>query len=251
MLTAKNLVHTFCEKNTTVLSNIQKMNDLVYVDDVVLTLENVKIINNFVTAPFHYNIMIIKAENSYLKYNSYNEISNNTAHGTILCLAIYMCENSILNFSSNTLDNDVEIYTLQNDDEISTCAIQYISERGNLDKEFQMGQALNYSIIHNNNNKLCAISDTDSLYHCEWDSTSAFWTSSPLYVNQRFIHHNISVTKLEKRICVCKKNTLDCYVEELGSFYPGVTISFNFIVFSASTKTALLQQNDESYFACI
>ena len=48
----------------------------------------------------------------------------------------------------------------KNDDEIDTCAIQYISERGNLDGEFQMGQKLNYSIIHNNNNNMRTISDT-------------------------------------------------------------------------------------------
>ena len=89
------------------------------------------------------------------------------------------------------------------------------------------------------------------MYHCEWDSTSAFWTSSPLYVNQRFIHQNFSMIKLEKNICLCKKNkTMDCYVEELGSFYPGVTVSFNFIVFSVKTEFSLLEQIDDSYFAC-
>ena len=186
-------------KNTTVLSNILMRYHMIYIYHVILTLENVKIINNSITGyPNNYNI--IKAENSYLKYKSYNEISKNTARGTIKGSSIHMCENSILNFSSNTLDDNVEIFflqetfSLQNDGEIGTCAIQYISERGNLDKEFQMGQNLNYSIIHNNNNNECEISNTD-LYHCEWDSTSAFWTSSPLYVNQRFIQQNISVIK--------------------------------------------------------
>ena len=236
-------------KNTTALSNIQNMDDMIYINHIVLTLENVKIINNSLTGSIIYfkDYTIIKAHNSYLKYKSYNEISKNTARVTIECLSIHMYENSILNLSSNTLDDNVEISSVQNDDETSTCSIQYISERGNLDKEFQLGQKLNYSIIHNNNNKLCTISNID-LYHCKWDSISAFWTSSPLYVNQHFIHQNISV---EKNICLCKKNKIqDCYVEELGSFFPGVTVSFNFIVFSASTEISLLRQNDDSYFAC-
>ena len=239
-------------KNTTVLSNIQEKEDIIYIYHVMLTLENVKIINNSFAgstfSPDNYNI--IYAEMSYLKYKSYNEISKNTAYFTIKGLGIHMCENSILNFSSNTLDYNVEISSLQNTDEIDTCAIQYISERGNLDKEFQMDQKLNYSIILNCNNNKCVISDTD-LYHCDWDSTSAFWTSSPLYVNQRFIQQNISVRRQTKYICLCNDNkTHDCYIEELGSFYPGVTVLFNFTVFSTSTETALLLQNDDSYFAC-
>ena len=243
-------------KNTAVLSNEDFFGDMIDIYHVILTLENVKIINNSLTGSRYasfsksFTCIIIKAENSYLKYKGYNEFSMNTAHCIIMSSEIHMCENSILNFSSNTLSFNVEIFSLQNDDEIDTCAIQYISEQGNLDKEFQMGKALNYSIIHNNNNELCEISYTD-LYHCEWDSTSAFWTSSPLHVNQHFIHQNISMIK--QNICLCKKNkTRDCYVEELGSFYPGVTVSFNFIVYwdSADSETLLLQQNDDSYFAC-
>ena len=239
-------------KNTTVSSNFQRKDDMMFVYNVVLTLENVKIINNSLTGStgIQYTCIIIYAENSYLKYKSYNEISRNTARVTIVSLSIHMCENSILNFSSNALGDNVEISSFQNDDEIETCAIQYISERGNLDKEFQMDQILNYSIIHNNNNNKRVISNTD-LYHCEWDSTSAFLTSSPLYVNQRFIQQNISIKKIRKDICLCKENkTLDCYVEELGSFYPGVTVSFNFIVLLVSEETLLIQQNDESYFTC-
>ena len=137
-------------ENTTVSSNIHDNDDMIYIYDVVLTSENVKIINNSFLGNIFFvkNYIIINAINSYLKYKSYNEFSKNTARVTIMGSAIHMCENSILNFSSNTLHYNVEIYTLPNEDKIDTCAIQYISERGNLDKEFQMGQALNYSIIN-------------------------------------------------------------------------------------------------------
>ena len=61
----------------------------------------------------------------------------------------------------------------------------------------------------------------------------------------------IKTTVGKNIICLCMKNkSLDCYVEELGSFYPGVTASFNFVVFPVSAETLLLQQIDDSYFAC-
>ena len=233
-------------KNITILSNIQSKDDIIYVYHAALTLEDVKIINNSFTGPTYlfknYNIII--AEVSYLKYKSYNEISKNTARYSIVGVPIHISENSILNLSLNTLDSYVEISSFQNTDEIQTCAVQYISERGNLDKAFQTGQKLNYTIIHNTNNSKCVISD---LYHCNWDSTSAFWTSSPLHVNQHFIPQNNFVT-VRKTICLC--STTDCYIEELGLFYPGVTVLFNFILFSNSIDFALLQQNDDSHFTC-
>ena len=236
-------------KNITISSNIQSKDDIIYVYHVTLTFEDVKIMNNSFIGPTYipknYNIII--AEVSYLKYNSYNEISKNTARYSIVGVPIHISENSILNLSLNILDYYVEIFSFQNTDEIQTCAVQYISERGNLDKAFQSGQKLNFTIIHNNNNSKCVISD---LYHCNWDLTSAFWTSSPLHVNQHFIPQKKFV-KAPKTICLCKENsTADCYIEELGLFYPGVTVLFNFIIFSNSIDFALLQQNDDSHFTC-
>ena len=232
-------------KNITIMSNTQCRDDIIYIYHVMLTVENVKIINNTI------NYNIIHAELSYVKFTKYNEISNNSASSTIRALAIHICENSTLNFSSNTLRNVEEISCFfETGEEMDTCAIQYISERGNLDKEFQMGQKLNYSIIHDNINDKHILSSI-GLNHCEWDLTSAFLTSSPLHVNQHFIQQKISQMKRSKEICLCSEtNPPNCYIEELGSFYPGVTVTFNLIVFSTSSDTVLFQQNDDSTFTC-
>ena len=253
----KDCASTFI-KNTTILSNSQHKEDLIYLYYIILTVENVRITNNTITdshatgyASFH---SIINAELSFLKYKKYNEISQNSADFAIITLAIHMCENSILNISFNTLNYSSEIYSTQSTglDEMQICAIQYISEQGNLDREFQMGQKLNYSIIFNKNSNSyskygISISNFD-INHCEWDSTSAFLTSSPLYVNQQFIQQNFPKSKIKNAICMCSENeSPDCYIDELGTFYPGVTVEFNF---STSSDTALLRQNDDSLFAC-
>jgi len=225
------------------LFNTQRNEDIIYIYHVTLTLENVKIINNtvFGSSPSYANNNIILAELSYIRYKNYNQVSKNSADFTIKTWTIHICENSILIFSSNSLTYGAEIYSLQNS-ELDICVVQYISDRGNLVREFQMGRKLNYSIIHNNKNKLHTISNID-LNHCEWESTSAFLTSSPLHVNQRIIQCNISLSKNQRRRCICLchgENPPDCYIEELGPFFPGETVSFNLTLFSMSTDTALL-----------
>ena len=134
-------------KNTTISYNIQKRNHLIYVNYVTLTFEISIIINNTILDDTHQCSNIIEAPNSYITYNKYNEISNNSANFVIKALAIHVNENSILNISFNFLQFDCIIYSLEFEYvELQVCAIQYISERGNLDSEFQSGQTLNYSV---------------------------------------------------------------------------------------------------------
>ena len=235
-------------KNTTISSNIQKHNHLIYVFYVTLTFENSKIINNTILGTFHNHNDIIEAPNSYIKYNEYNEISNNFVNYVIAALAIHINENSILNISFNFLQFHWIMYSLQYAD-LEVCSIQYISERGNLDSEFQSGQTLNYSVIIYMNN-MSEISNSN-LKHCEWDSTSAFLTSRPLHVNQYFIQQNTSIRKQHKKdICLCNENdriAIDCYSEEMGPFYPGETISMDFALISSYTKTVLLKKRHHLY----
>ena len=242
-------------KNTTISSNIQKRDDLIYAYHVTLTFENSKIINNTILGEtFQYYYNIIQAGDSYIKCNKYNEISNNSANYVITTLAIHINENSILNISFNVLQFHCIIYSLQNA-ELEVCAIQYISERGNLDSEFQSGQTLNYSVIVYMNN-VSEISNSN-LKHCEWDSTSAFLTSSPLHVNQYFIQQNTSIRRQHKKdICLCNESdhiAIDCYSEEMGPFYPGETVSMDFALNSSYTKftnTVILEKSHDLYISC-
>ena len=162
-----------------------------------------------------------------MKFVKYNEISNNFADSTIRAPTIHICENSTLNLSANTLSHNVEIlHRLKNSKEIETCAIRYISERGNLDKEFQMGQKLNYSIIHNNVNDMYVlfISSID-LNHCEWDSTSAFLTSSPHNVNQRFNLYSRKFLKVHvKNKYACAMKLTSCQIATLKNWAPIIQV---------------------------
>ena len=68
-------------KNTIISSNIQKHDHLISVYYVTLTFENSKIINNTIHGEnFHFYYNIIHVQDSYIKYNKYNEISNNSAN---------------------------------------------------------------------------------------------------------------------------------------------------------------------------
>ena len=238
-------------KNTTISSNIQKHDHLIYAHRVTLTFESSIILNNTVLgATFYYYNNIIQARDSYIKYNKYNEISNNSANYVIDTKAIHINENSILNISFNFL----RFYCIIKQAELKICAIQYISERSNLDNEFQSGQKLNYSVIVHMNN----MSDvsTSNLKHCEWDSTSAFSTSSPLHINRYFIQQDTSVRKQHKKdICLCSESdriTIDCYSEEIGPFYPGETVSIDFVLTSSYTNTVLLEKQayEDSFISC-
>ena len=99
-------------------------------------------------------------------------------------------------------------------------------------------------------NNMSEISNRN-LKHCEWDSTSAFSTSSPLHVNQYFIQQNTSIRKQYKKdICLCNESdciAIDCYGEEMGPFYPGETISIEFALISSDTNTVQLERRDDLY----
>ena len=232
-------------KNTTISSNFQKHNYLINANHVTLTFESSIIINNTILDA----ICIIKARDSYITYSKYNEISNNSADYVIGALTIHINENSILNISFNVIFH--VIFSIQHA-ELEVCAIQYISKRGNLDREFQSGQKLNYSVIVYMNNK-SEISD-GNLKHCEWDTTSAFLTSSPLHINQYFIQQNTSARKQHnKDICLCNENdhmAIDCYSEEMGPFYPGETISMDFALTSSYTHTTLVEKHHALDISC-
>ena len=239
-------------KNTTISCNIQKCNPLINVNYVTLTFEISIIINNTILGEtFHYN-NIIHAQGSYITYNKYNEISNNSANYVIAALAIHVNENSILNISFNIIQFHYIIYSIQYYAELEVCAIQYINERGNLDSEFQSGQTLNYSVIVYMNN-MSEFSNSN-LKHCKWDSTSAFLTSSPLHVNQYFIQQNTSIRRqLKKDICLCNESdhiAIDCYSEEMCPFYPGVIISMDFALTSSYSNTAQLEKHHSLYILC-
>ena len=110
------------------------------------------------------------------------------------------------------------------------CTIQFYSERGNLDDEFNSRRSLNYSIIFERNLMLIPfVVHGDTSYHCSWLSDSAFHKAHPSEVYQKFVSfsHDLYMWKIrnEKRFCVCNNDTqYNCYEDQLGPIYPGETL---------------------------
>ena len=208
------------------------------------------IISN-ILLPDHSTIII--AQQGYLIFYKYNEILNNSANSGISAPMIHVQENTILKFTLNTFKSPA-LHSLKQylyTDTLKRCTIQYISKRGNLDKEFQMGTKLNYSIIFTKNN-MPGLSNAKSS-HCSWDSSSAFQSSRPLYVNQRFISIDNKFGKhIDKTVCLCNNEQQSCQIEEISFIYPGQNISFSFSLNSNYTfpRIARISTKDDASFAC-
>ena len=216
-------------KNVTISSVIDDHDNVIQAYHINLHIQNVI----FTSILFdNQTSEIIEIRHSYLEFNGYNEFSNNIALAAIFSSVIYIQENTILNF---TLNEFLSIINPDNQeiDNIRMCAIQYISDRGNLDNEFQLGQELNYSIVLFRNIKLEMIISSifhNFLIHCTWDSSSAFVSSIPFYVNQNFIiGDSLLVEESDKHICLCTNSRrYNCYKGIEGPFYSGQTVSLYF-----------------------
>ena len=109
----------------------------------------------------------------------------------------------------------------------SPCIIQFYSERGNLDNEFNSGQILKYLMVFERNLMLIPfVVHHGTSYHCGWLNDSAFHNVHPSEVYQKFVlfSHDSYVWKIrnEKRFCICTSDTqYDCYEDKLGPIYPG------------------------------
>ena len=244
-------------KSTVISSNIHVGGPLIYTYLTKTEIEQVKVISNFGYTNNTYSnntySSFFEEENSYLQFENYNEFFNNTLTEVIITLmSIHVQEGAAINFTLNTfiigfhmaLDSP---YVPQSFD-IMSCPIQYISKKGNLDKEFQRGDKLNYSIIFKDNN--ISIISNHNMMHCTWDSNSAFSTTRPALVNKRFIAYNFSDDQ-QNYICLCYKNKQKhCHDKDFGPSYPGQTITFGFILAENDTKQALVNSMDRSDIAC-
>ena len=236
--------------NVTVSSSVDDKDTMV-VYQVKLILQNVLLISNIVDRKLS---AIIEAANSHVEFGCYNEFSSNKVHYAVSITAVvFMQENTILNFTINEFFNFISSIE-QSLTGIDLCAIQYLSNRGNLDNQFQLGHELNYSVVIFDNKGVPPFcSRCTHLVHCAWDPSSAFKTSIPLHVNQKFIKSDFIITE-EKRICLCSNNSeFNCYSGIEGPFYPGETLSLHFVLHDTSINTAnvvIKITKDESNFTC-
>ena len=216
-------------KNVIVSYNTNGFMDVITATNVELFIENVKFTLNIFNDLNSDIGTIITAISSYVQFSSYIEFSYNNAFLAISTSLLHIQENTVLNFTLN------KFYTIIHTDESATddinmCVIQYVSERGNLDNEFQQGQKLNYSIAFIENTVQSTTLLLYHLAHCAWDSSSAFKSSIPLQVNQRFITtDNFIVKERKKQVCLCDKNEMHyCHKGKIGPYFPGQSVSFYF-----------------------
>ena len=233
-----------------IITNASLLESAIHTYKVKLHIANLIISN--ILLPFQGRLISI-SDQGYLIFHKYIEILNNSADFGISAPTIHIQENTTLRFTLNTFKNPAfnsfkqYLYT----DTLKRCPIQYISKRGNLDKEFQMGTKLNYSITFTKNN-MPGLTNAESS-HCSWDSLSAFQTSRPLHVNQRFISTDNKLDKKsDKTVCLCNNGQQNCQIEEISFIYPGQNILFSFSLNSNYTfpRIARIITRDDASFAC-
>ena len=242
-------------KNTQISSNMYFTTALVSAYQTKVEIDQVKVISNVGANNYCYTSSIFKAGINYLQFQNYNEFFNNTVDIVTAAVSLHVQENSILNFTLNIIFFNV-IHTESTDalyllTVLELCPIQYVNKKGNMDKEFQRGDTMNYSIIFNTNN-MTAISNT-AMMHCTWDSHSAFSTTRPALVNKKFVDYNFNNDENDY-ICLCQKNkTKNCHNKDFGPLYPGQKVGFNFVLADHEikyTEKALISIIDQSDITC-
>ena len=69
--------------------------------------------------------------------------------------------------------------------------------------------------------------------HCKWEPNSAFKTTNPLFVSQRFISdfdkwNDIVNVQTKNSLCSCSdNNNVSCTIDMLGPIYPGENAIFS------------------------
>ena len=237
MLTAQNKIHfnhfyrqslLIVINNTVISSNVYRNRDAIFFDKIKVVFERVLIVANTMCPGKPFANGFIKAKDSYVQFSGYNEVyKNHHLKFIVESPAIYILEHAELRITSNQLLYSFLHPILLESDQIEMCVVQYISERGNLDKEFQMGQRLNYTIIYTRN--YMPKIPPRSWMHCSWGPNTAFLTSKPLDVNQNFIHYDHPLY-MRKQVCLCSQNkSHSCYSQEIGPVFPGQRVSLYFL----------------------
>ena len=204
---------------------------VLYCRNVVLNLNGPLVFKNFKNK----DNSIINAETTNITVHGYIEFFNNNAVSLLLQRefdSVQLKENLLLNISNNKFYDEIfSIYytteTLKKS--YPMCYLQYVS--GNLDDRFVAGEPINFSIIiHKTETRSLSNLHTT---HCRWQPNSAFNTTSPLLVNQRFISdfdkwNDILNVQTERSLCSCSDaDNANCTVDILGPIYPGQHAVFN------------------------
>ena len=253
------------ENSRFILTGNSKDMAAIYCHYALLHLNGLLVIADFKSK----NNTVVFLSKSQVIFYGYVKILNNTATSLISqkqLHAIQFKENLLLNISNSNFSAEIFIaYTTQYYDYINIavtepyplCPFQYVSDNGNLDHQFADGEPINFSIIIHKT-KARSLSNSHTT-HCRWQPNSAFNTTSPFLVNQRFISDfnkwdDILNNHTQKLLCSCSDgDSINCSVDILGPIYPGQNA-----VFSLGLNTKLnatipifLETNNFSPLQCL
>ena len=194
------------------------------------------------------NSSIIVTENTNITFHGYNKFLNADAFSLLHQKElnyVQLKEALLINISNSTFSAEIfhTDYHVQLDGIpliqilYPLCFFQYISDNGDLDQKFAQGILLNFTIaIHKT--EAHSLSNLHTT-HCSWNSKSAFNTTIPLLVNQRFISHfdkwnDILNVPTIGSLCTCSDSDgINCSIDILGPIYPGQNVVFHFALINA------------------
>jgi len=121
------------------------------------------------------------------------------------------------------------------------CPAQFYSSRGNLDKQFAIGQMPNFSIVFHNNiitlPRYLIRYNLGLTNNCTWLNGMAFTTTQPASVANKLINvTSVIATKndvydIPSKICQCfSNNTYNCINRDTTPIYPGQVLLLHLVV---------------------
>ena len=194
------------------------------------------------------NSSIIVTENTNITFHGYSKFLNANAFSLLHQKElnyIQLKENLLINISNSTFSAEIfhADYNVQLDGIplipilYPLCFFQYISDNGNLDQKFAHGMLLNFTIVMHKT-EARSLSNLHTT-HCSWQSKSAFNSTIPLLVNQRFISdfdkwNNILNVPTRGSLCICSdSDSINCSIDILGPIYPGQNVVFHFALINS------------------
>ena len=220
-----------------------------------VTLTNSKFHNNTVK---HSRQRLFVCGTTVVIFKQYNEFSYNTAD-TIITLQKYilLTEGATLNISQNRVksneskENYQPLVFFSTSLSIYPCIFQFISPKGNLDKQFVNNTIINFSVVFSNNQKYTSVFRGTVLHSCYWEPNSAFYDTTPGDVYKRVIQYDTTaniMTRREATFCYCDKATreVDCFKDNFTStpIYPGQTIPISLVQVPPYKVTGIYPRND-------
>jgi len=176
-------------------------------------------------------------------FTGYNEFSFNELNSDYLWMVddhIVLEEGTIVNISSNKVGDTMVELTGYRSGSINKmfppCPIQFVSTKGNLDKQFKEGIPLNYSLVFKDNvepgrQRTPKILLGRTFKDCFWLPGTAFKTSHAATVAKTFVtfdNDNDNVAGYPYNGCLCYKNITHCLTDSIGHIYPGETVGIGF-----------------------